>query len=296
MHAASAPARLARAHHRFELRTLTHVGLDATNGGIVRNLTHAGIAMQAVSPPRVGDVTRVRIELRHPKLRMEFQGQVIWTTPTGLCGLRFLDATPRSTRQINEWIFGNLLDSSRHWTRAGSMFAAPDSAKADDGLMISQASPPVIRISAAAQTLLLAPDSHARENSRAPSLLSPSSGIVTNAGELRHVLGAADDPDERLGDLESKAKPISGRTLARTIDGMMVTASVLVVLLVFLSVAHELPRWPINLEIALGAVAFVLIFYWGFFRAFGGSSLGIRLAGLVDQQSIESVEEPDRFR
>jgi hypothetical protein len=290
MHAASAPARLARAHHRFELRTLTHVGLDATNGGIVRNLTHAGIAMQAVSPPRVGDVTRVRIELRHPKLRLEFQGQIIWATPTGQCGLRFLDSTPRSTRQINEWIFGNLLDSSRHWTRAGSMFAARDVEKVDDGLMVSSSAAPAIRISAAAQTLPLASGGHADGSARATFSQSPYA-----IAELRHV-DSAHDLSESADERESRSRPISGRTLARTIDGMMVTASILVVLLVFLSVAHELPRWPVNVEIGLGALAFVLISYWGFFRAFGGSSLGSRLARLVDEESGESIEEMDRFR
>jgi Tfp pilus assembly protein PilZ len=277
MHAASAPARLARAHHRFELRTLTHVGLDATNGGIVRNLTHAGIAMQAVSPPQVGDVIRVRIELRHPKLRMEFQGQVIWVTPTGQCGFRFLDATPRTTRQINEWIFGNLLDSSRHWTRAGSIFAAPEATTADDGLVVSQASPQVIRIEPAPQTEVL-------------------STAATDAAELRHIHPVPDEPQDEPVEREWMSRPISARTLARTIDGMMVTAALLIVLLVFLSITHEFPRWPLNVEVAVGGVAFVLIFYWGFFRAFGGASLGTRLARLVDEEPAEPIEDADRFR
>jgi hypothetical protein len=277
MHAASAPARLARAHHRFELRTLTHVGLDATNGGIVRNLTHAGIAMQAVSPPRAGDVMRVRIELRHPKLRMEFQGRVIWVTPTGQCGFRFLDATPRTTRQINQWIFGSLLDSSRHWTRAGSIFAEPEATTADDGLIVSQASPQVIRIEPAPQTEVL-------------------STAATDVAELRHLHAVPDDPQDEPVEREWMSRPISARTLARTIDGLMVTASLLMVFLVFLSITHEFPGWPLNLEVAVGGVAFVLTFYWGFFRAFGGASLGTRLARLVDEEQMEPIEDADRFR
>jgi hypothetical protein len=274
MHAASAPARLARAHHRFELRTLTHVGLDATNGGIARNLTQDGIAVQAVSPPRVGDVMRVRFELRQPKLRIETRGEIIWVTPSGQCGIRFVDPSPLLARQINEWIFGSLLESARHWTRAGSIFSVPDTAKANDGLIISKASPQVIRIEPAPQS--------------APAM-------ATEAPELRHVRAAGADMRDELVESPGMWRPISGRLLARTIDGMMLTASLLVVFLVFLSITQEFPRWPLSVEVGLGAVAFVLISYWGFFQAFGGSSLGDRLARLVDEENVEEAET-SRFR
>lgn len=275
MHAASAPARLARTHYRFELRTLTHVGLDATNGGIARNLTQNGIAVQAVSPPRVGEVMRVRFELRRPKLRIETSGEIIWTTPSGQCGIRFVNPSPQIARQINEWIFGSLLESARHWNLAGSIFPAPEAAKADDGLIISKALPQVIRVEPALQTV---------------------PATVTETAELRHVHAVTEDAQEEPVEREAMWRPISGRLLSRTIDGMMLTASLLTVLLVFLLITQEFPRWPLNVEVALGAIAFVLLSYWGFFRAFGGSGLGDRLARLVDDETIEEVEDSDRFR
>lgn len=277
MHAASAPAHLARAHHRFDLRALTHVGLDASNGGIVRNLTHAGIAIQAVSPPRVGDVIRVRFELRHPKLRVEAQGEVTWVTPTGQCGIRFLDISPRTAREINAWILGNLLESSRHWTRAGSIFAEAhraipmDSAEVDDGLMVSPAPPKVIQI-------------------------APRNGDQDDWDELRHVNTLPDSPADDPVERDWLSQPLSGRTLAWTADLLVIVAGLLLVSLVFLSVVHELPRWPLNLEVGLGAVAFVSIFYWGFFQAFGGASLGARLARLTDDTEDEESVDADRFR
>ena len=112
MEAGLSPARQARAKHRHELRTLTYVTLDQANGGIVRNLSHEGIGVQAVAALRPQQQLRVRFELRTPRVRVEARGEVTWATFSGQCGIRFLDLSPRMTRQINEWIFGNLLEGS----------------------------------------------------------------------------------------------------------------------------------------------------------------------------------------
>jgi hypothetical protein len=71
---------------------------------------------------------------------------------------------------------------------------------------------------------------------------------------------------------------------------------VLLFSLVFLSVAHELPKWPLNLAAAVGATVFVAAFYWGFCRAFAGATLGARLARLARIDQEEKDEEADRFR
>ena len=125
MEAAVSPARQARSKHRHDLRTLTYVTLDQANGGIVRNLSHEGIGVQAVAALRPTQQVRVRFELRGPRLRVEARGEVTWATTSGQCGIRFLDLSPRMIRQINEWIFGNLLEGiPLHPELSGSMFAA----------------------------------------------------------------------------------------------------------------------------------------------------------------------------
>ena len=53
MQSASFPSRQARSHYRHELRTLTYVILDEANGGVIRNLNHDGVAVQAVGALRV---------------------------------------------------------------------------------------------------------------------------------------------------------------------------------------------------------------------------------------------------
>ena len=45
-------AQQARAKHRHDLRTLTYVILDEANGGVIRNLNHQGVAVQAVAAVR----------------------------------------------------------------------------------------------------------------------------------------------------------------------------------------------------------------------------------------------------
>jgi hypothetical protein len=150
MEAGLSPARQARAKHRHELRTLTYVTLDQANGGIVRNLSHEGIGVQAVGALRPRQQLRVRFDLRFPRVRVEARGEVTWATSSGQCGIRFVDLSPRTTRQIDEWIFGNLLEgASLHAERAGPMFA---DVLDDDGLMVSAAPLNVIELPVRADT------------------------------------------------------------------------------------------------------------------------------------------------
>jgi hypothetical protein len=104
MDAGTSTARLARTKHRHELRSLTYVTIDQANGGIVRNLSREGMGVQAVAAVPAFQEVRVRFELRYPKLRVEARGQVIWSTFSGQCGIRFLDLSPATGRQIQEWI------------------------------------------------------------------------------------------------------------------------------------------------------------------------------------------------
>jgi hypothetical protein len=207
MEAGLSPARQARAKHRHELRTLTYVTLDEANGGIVRNLSHEGIGVQAVAALRPRQQLRVRFELRSPRVRVEARGEVTWATFSGQCGIRFLDLSPRMTRQINEWIFGNLLEGvSLHAERAGFMFG--DGGLYDDGLMVSASPLTVIEL--------------------------PVRTDISDIG-----LPTAE--------LDWLSRPLSGRSLIWTINTLVVVAALLLFALVFLSVTGEPPRWPLEM-------------------------------------------------
>jgi hypothetical protein len=272
MQAGASPARQARVHHRHDLRTLTYVTLEEANGGIVRNLSAQGLAVQAVAALRPQQCIRVRFELGRPRLRIETRGEVIWSNPKGQCGLRFLDLPTWRAQQINAWIFENLLESAPRfpWAGESSVEAASSESKSveiDDGLIVSPAPRKVIQ---------LEPRS-AAQPARAATKALPSL-----------------DP---LPPTDWLSQPLSGRSLARTVDSLVVVAALLVFSLVFLSVTHELPKWPVAMVV--GAAVFVSAFYWGFFRIFAGTSLGGRLAKIAAASGENGDGEGasgDRFR
>jgi len=273
MHLDISPARQERSRHRHELRTLTYVTLDQANGGIIRNLSHEGIAVQVVAAVRPKQQFRVRFELRYPRLRVETRGEVIWATFSGQCGIRFLDLSPRMARQIDEWIFGNLLEGVPFFEeRDRSVFAESlvtmplPAAVEEDGLIVSGAAAEVIELPSR-------PDSP-----------DPASALLE-----RIVL-----PRQPV-ELDWLSQPLSSRGLAWTVNTLAVLASLLLFALVFLAVTRELPKWPVAM--AVGSAVGVTALYWGFFKLFGGASPGARLARMAGYDLEEEKESDDvRFR
>ena len=279
MDAGTSPARQARAQHRHELRTLSYVTLDQANGGIVRNLSDRGIGVQVVAAVRPRQQLRVRFELRYPRLQVETRAEVVWATFSGQCGIRFLDMPESMRRQINQWIFGNLLEGiALHTDQPGSIFAPSmtpvprnggsgnghgsiAAVEEDDGLMVSPNPVKVIELPPPAE----------------PSWTPPET----------ETAGA-----QESGQLDWLSQPLSGRTLAWTVDTLVVIAAMLLFTLVFLSVAGEAPPWPF--AVASAACLVMSALYWAFFRLFAGASLGARLARLTEP--VENEIRTDRFR
>jgi hypothetical protein len=283
MQVVSFPARQARSGYRHELRTLTYVTLDAANGGIVRNLNRYGVAVQAVAPLRRQQRVRLRFELRFPRLRVEAYGHVTWASSTGQCGIRFVDLSTQTARQIDEWIFSNLLQSlAREAAHPRSIFGASvvsivreeNGPEENDGLTLSALPRPSIR---------LQPSSNVQEQSQVP-----------HPHRDENVADAAGDPDAQLNWL---SRPLSGRTLAWMVDSLVVIAALLLFALIFLSIAHELPQWPLTVAATLVAAVFVAAAYWALFAVFGGASLGARLADAASTSGQEGKEfEAVHFR
>jgi PilZ domain len=277
-----APARQARAQHRHELRTLTYVTLDQANGGIVRNLTSTGIGVQVVAALRPKQQVRVRFELRYPRLHVETRAEIVWATFSGQCGIRFLDMPPALQQQINQWIFGNLLEGiSLHAERSDSIFAPragngskpsatnPAEIEEDDGLIVSATPVNVIEL---------------------PMRREPPPPDIP----LEHAVVAAPDVStEFSGQLDWLSQPLSGRALAWTVDALVVLASVLLFTLVFLSVTREAPRWP--LAVVTAAVFMMAGMYRIFCHLVAGASVGVKLARIADGEA-ESNGQASRFR
>lgn len=285
MEAGLSRSRPQRVQYRHELRSLTYAILDQSNGGVVRNLTSDGMGLQVMSAVPPGQQMQLRFELRSPRLRVETRGEVVWSTFSGQCGMRFLDLPPRLCQQIKQWIFEDMLEGvAMHAQRAEPMFSEPvgglpvasesqedDSNQVDDdgddGLMVSAAPLKVIELPTRAD----APSE--------PALVHRETSEAQGTAPLR---------------LDWLSRPLSARGLAWTVNVLVVLAGLLLFALVFLSVARRTPPWP--LAVFSGMACVVTLLYWGFFQMFGGSSLGTRLARLAvgDPEDEESISV--RFR
>ncbi|MHB8216563.1 MAG: PilZ domain-containing protein [Candidatus Sulfotelmatobacter sp.] len=284
MQSASFPSRQARGHYRHELRTLTYVILDEANGGVIRNLNHEGVAVQAVGALRAQQRVRLRFELRSPRLRLDTYGQVSWASPSGQCGIRFVSLGADTRHQINQWIFSNLLDTvARQATHSRSIFG--------DSIFVTDRQE---QATEEIDGLTLSP------RPRAAIRLEPV--VISKNEEPALPQPEEDDSVERAFEANAQlswlSRPISTRTIAWLVDGLVVTAALLMFAVIFLSIAHELPQRPLTLGASLAAAVFVAAAYWTLFAIFGGPSLGTRLAqaatGFEEKKDGDGRE--DRFR
>jgi hypothetical protein len=229
---------------------LTYITLDAANGGIVRNLSHEGLAVQAVAPLRQQQRVRLRFDLCLPRLRIEAWGQVSWANSSGQCGIRFVDLPIQTRQQINEWIFSSLLDAT-----------AID--RTDSCALFDSSSAQAVRL----------------------ERFSEPSSVEEDVAGSTHATGG----------LNWFSSPLSARALARLIDGLILFAALLLFGLIFLSIAHELPPWPLTLSAGVIAATCIAAAYRTLFAVLGESSVGVRLAEAASTIE-EEHESVGRFR
>jgi hypothetical protein len=112
-----------RRHPRLTLRSLAYVRLDDGNGGIIRDLTESGIAIQAVARLRPGQEVILRFELLSPRVRVESRGRVAWANADGQAGIQFLGLSPRIGQALKHWQLTQMFQAA---TASGrdSMFSA----------------------------------------------------------------------------------------------------------------------------------------------------------------------------
>lgn len=267
------PARQARAYHRHELRSLTHVTLDG-NTGILRNLNSRGLGVQAISPVQRQQRVHVRFSLRSPRVKVDADGQVIWTDSSNFCGIAFVDLPTCVSRQIDEWIFSNLIEIAQRQSDSGSLIFGSSGRSVlreenagEDGLTLS---------------------STAREPIRLETNPVPTRELHERRNQVERDAAAAQ--------LNWLSRPLSPRSVAWAVDSLLVLAALLLFILIFLSIAHELPSWRLTLGAVLTVGVFILLAYRGLFEAFGGGTLGDRLTRMAAGPREEKSDETMRFR
>jgi TonB family protein len=100
----SVPVKDRRLHARQRASSLTYVDLGENNGGIVLNVSEAGIRIQAAAPLEEGPVS-LRLQLPGTRKRLEVNAEVVWVGPSRKeAGLHFVDLSEDARKQIRKWI------------------------------------------------------------------------------------------------------------------------------------------------------------------------------------------------
>lgn len=284
MQAGASPARKARAHYRHEMRTLTYVTLDDGNGGIVRNLNHQGVAVQAVARLHVEQRVRMRFELLFPRLRVDAYGEVSWANASGQCGIRFVNLPAEIRRRIDEWIFSSLLASIPH------DYMDDRANRGDPGGIIFDAPMEVASVSAPGMIGPVA--------SRSLRLSSGVDGVVDQIYNHLQPFEEGDAHESAWSRwLRSPTVPhsLSPRATALLLDGLVMMTAFLLFAFIFLCIAEEVPQWRLSLTAALAAIVLVAGSYWALTFIFGGVSLGTRLVLSRSENETEAASKIEEW-
>jgi hypothetical protein len=117
-----AESRKQRRHFRQKIHNLAYINLNFANGGIIRNVSQSGIAIQAVSALQEDQEVQLRFELLNPRTRVEATGRVVWTDSSGQAGLEFIAVATRARLQLKEWLFTQLLGSAAQSASSETIF------------------------------------------------------------------------------------------------------------------------------------------------------------------------------
>src|SRR5450432_3356356 len=252
-----------RRHYRHQIQSLAYVNLDQGNGGIIRNLSDSGLAIQAVAPLHVNQQVFLRFDLANPRVRVESTGRVAWADPVGQAGVEFLTLSPRSERQLKEWIFVQLMASAQH-SAGDSAFFYGKSSQVDE-LVFSSRARPAIRLEPTATAASLS-----EENRQPISLQLPWLPFA-----------------------------ISASALSRLVDGLILLSAVLLFALICMAMLRVVPAWPVALVMGLGVAAVFAVLYRFLFLFWMDGTSGEWLAGLAgdafDGNEIPADDRP-RFR
>src|ERR1700751_16279 len=137
---APSPSDSPRIYYRHPINSLVYVSLDEGNGGIIRNLSQGGAAIQAGGPLQVKQNVRMRFDLMNPRARIDVRAEVAWANSSGQAGLRFLEVPPQVKSQLNDWIFATLL---RGIEQTSPVLTRPEES---DDLILSPLGIPTIRL------------------------------------------------------------------------------------------------------------------------------------------------------
>jgi len=267
--AAASAARLASKlprHCRHKIRSLAYVNINQSNGGIIRDLSEIGVALQAVAPLHSGDPVQLRLELHNPRVQIETTGSVRWANNSGQAGVQFHGLSQHARQLLKDWLFIQLLAAGQPIYGKDSIFATPGPAETAPELMISGSPRPPIRIATP------------------PASAAQLFGQVETAAMEFSWLTAF----------------FSARALAGIIDGLLLLTAVLLFAGISLAIVRSFPRWPVSALLGITVTCSFAALYWTLFVGRLGATPGIRLAHAAtcnQEDGLNAEPEPrTRFR
>ncbi len=95
-----------RRFQRQTLRNLVYVDIDGSNGAIALNLSENGVEVHAVAPLGLKQSVRCGLQLGDDKL--DVNGVVVWSDPSGRAGVKF-NTTAEHRQTIKDFLLSNTL-------------------------------------------------------------------------------------------------------------------------------------------------------------------------------------------
>ncbi|HEY7098164.1 MAG TPA: PilZ domain-containing protein [Terriglobales bacterium] len=250
-----------RRHFRQKIQNLAYINLDHANGGIIRNVSESGIAVQVVSPVEENQQVHLRFELLNPRTRVEASGRVAWTDSSGQAGLEFVVVGQRSRRQLREWLFTQLLGTAAQ-LGAEAIFVHRNGQPPAELVFSGPPRPPVQVVQEQESDV----------------------GQSIEASQDATWYPFADSP----------------RTLARVVDILVVAAAVLLFCVVSLAMTQVFPAWWLGFTLILAtSCIFALVYRLLFISCVGitpGSYLVHLTGALFPNDNKAEPEDAPRFR
>ena len=257
---------LGRRHrYRHQIQSLAYLNLDQANGGIIRNLGEAGLAIQAVAPLFPNQQVSLRFDLANPRVRVEATGRVAWADPVGQAGVEFLALPQRARRLLKEWLFVQLLTTA-HQTTGEWNFNYNKNGEEAAELLFSANSRPAIRFEPAVM----------------PTWLAEGNEKGLHALHLPWLPLA-----------------ISAPALSWLVDGLILLSAVLLFAVICMAMIGVVPAWPITLVLGFAVAAVFSALYRFLFLFWIGSTPGhclARFTGIARDGKNREAEDRPRFR
>lgn len=92
-------------HVRHVVHSLSFVSLETPREpAVLLNLSEGGMSVQALESLAPGRILQLKFDLPKETVRVEAQGEIVWSDKSGRAGIRFLDMPEGSQSILKEWV------------------------------------------------------------------------------------------------------------------------------------------------------------------------------------------------